>query len=1452
MSVGVANLSAATTTFRVGDVVRADITLETTRTIQFNAVQVAVDFDAAELVPVTDAAGRVAIAPTAQNENRDAVAFHVASGTFGANATILRNTFSVVGTGSASGQARLDAGVELPAGGGTSVPVTLTQGAPQVIASMFLRVRNNPTEGGTNLSISLRDSGADGGRFGLVAMVDTDDGGFNVLGPVVGATLGVSRTTVGARLVVAPPAAGTVRRIGDVVPVRLALDATTTVRNARSIRATIGYSPTVAGLVSATSGANGAPPPFVASGTFTPDLAGGALGTSPTNRSVHAVDASTGTVHVDLDGGPLVILADATDVTVATLYFRALNRGALEMTLGSVQIGDASLDLSAPQSTVGFPVAVSPVTVSTIMDVRGSVGVGVAAVGSPLAQADGSPAPLSFASATTPTFTVTDGRYLDVEVRALAGPSDAQAVASVAIDVDLPPGVTLAPGDNHLIAPGLVADGPSPTDPAVTAMTSGASTTFTVRARVAAGMPAMQVASPVARVRLAIATATFTSTTELLPLAIGTNTSLTQAGSRFASNLHDAAPAGTDGSLDFLPMVTRQKPASFAVPLRLQGRSAADPPVRFAQPVEAFLAVPGAIVPTTRLATTTPPAAVSGTASGTMRYAATSASTPGATGGANATVALPDLDPGTYDLFVKGRSSLGARVARVTLLAGANNGALPGPVALLEGDADRSDAINIGDFAVLATTYATAAATDPAVDTADFNQSGYVDAFDFSLLARNYAVRGPVTLATINPDTALPTHLAIAAASSTTFSISIPSNEVLTRARISVTADTRLGLSCPQAAPAGTTCTPDGASRVTLSVVPVGGASGAAPIPVGAFALGPTSAGSANLTAVLLEATGTDAAGQPTTYRSPSVTATIVVNPDILYALQLVERPATEAMAAGIDATVTFDASATVKVTGGIVAVSYDATRLAIAVPDGWAAPTGTTCTTADGVATFAISAPAGLPTGADFRPVVRLVAKGDAPAGSASIQVRVLELIDGATDPTFLARSLTAAPAAPGDDTRAFSIQVGGGAPSATVTATRTRTAAVRVRAARPVTGIWLSGPDGPVAPGAIVPIELRLAAGTPVDAAQVVLRAGDGYRVVDAKGLPADHDSVISEAGASPLPVVLRRAVDAVSGLVELAFGRQIGQGSSGATGEGRLGTILVRVPEAQGTGSGPALTIVPAGTGAFASVVVGPDGAPVGTSGASVWLEVDASATGVKVIDLDAPGTPVDPIIGPPAPSGAIEAGTGVARMPVTPSLTASGPRPSSLAPSASSPPASGPRASLPASRLITEDRARGTITVSVPGRAAVELRTGLTATEPDAYCPIARHRTYIRLQDVGIAGATFGVEPGGVLAWVTPEQAGCVNWAAIETGGLAFTKETIMQFQLARAAPGALLWVLDGTRQGDLYEVDASGTARYVTAEAFATQRDHFTETWANVIPVSSAQVDGLAVRGAMSR
>ena len=116
----------------------------------------------------------------------------------------------------------------------------------------------------------------------------------------------------------------------------------------------------------------------------------------------------------------------------------------------------------------------------------------------------------------------------------------------------------------------------------------------------------------------------------------------------------------------------------------------------------------------------------------------------------------------------------------------------------------------------------------------------------------------------------------------------------------------------------------------------------------------------------------------------------------------------------------------------------------------------------------------------------------------------------------------------------------------------------------------------------------------------------------------------------------------------------------------------------------------------------------------------------------------------------------------------------------------------------------------------------------------------------------AAERHGVGAGGVLDWVTPDRAGCVDWGAIRRDGLTFTKETIMQFRLAHAAPGALLWVLEGDRQGELYEVDAQGLATHVGAEAFATDQAHYREVWANVIPVSTAQLEDVAARGMVAR
>ena len=345
------------------------------------------------------------------------------------------------------------------------------------------------------------------------------------------------------------------------------------------------------------------------------------------------------------------------------------------------------------------------------------------------------------------------------------------------------------------------------------------------------------------------------------------------------------------------------------------------------------------------------------------------------------------------------------------------------------------------------------------------------------------------------------------------------------------------------------------------------------------------------------------------------------------------------------------------------------------------------------------------------------------------------------------------------------------------------------------------------------VVPVTVSVAPGSrAVDGVQVNLKTAPGVQIVDA---PAG--GTFAPAETNPMPVVLQQAWDAAKGIVSLGLGRAPSTG--GITSPATLGTVYVKVP-AGFTG---------------APVSISRTDGPFTTALASAGLDVTGSlsvtvAGGTLTIDV---GTVVDD-----APMHeVIVNGTGPVRAPVVAPVAG-------IAPSRS--------ANRVVSPSITENVAVGTVLVSVVGGRTVELKTGLATTTPDAFCPVARHKTYIRLEDTGIAGATFGVEAGGVLSWVTPDQAGCVNWNAISEGGLTFTKETIMQFQLAQAVPGALLWVLDGNRNGELYEVDAQGVANYVTADAFAANRDHFTEVWANVIPVSTSQIEGLSARGSVHR
>jgi hypothetical protein len=303
-------------------------------------------------------------------------------------------------------------------------------------------------------------------------------------------------------------------------------------------------------------------------------------------------------------------------------------------------------------------------------------------------------------------------------------------------------------------------------------------------------------------------------------------------------------------------------------------------------------------------------------------------------------------------------------------------------------------------------------------------------------------------------------------------------------------------------------------------------------------------------------------------------------------------------------------------------------------------------------------------------------------------------------------------------------------------------------------------------------------------------------------------------------------------------------------GVVGDGAVGTIFLRVTDA--AASGVALTVLPATRDGFTTGLATAESSVAFTAGSAI-IRVDRAAS---VVTADLP-TRV-------APETGLEITTAPWPMPVAvtgvlPNIAngtgsvSSGPRAVlGTAPVRAMPVgARAPRATANAG--WREDVARGVIVLDLPGRAApVTVATGLATIAPDEWCAGPRYRTYLRLEDVGIAGATFGVGVGGVLDWVTPDRAGCVDWAAIGRDGLTVSKETVMQFRLAGVAPGALLWVVDGDRQGELYEVDAVGTATYVGAEAFAANQAHYREVWGNVIPVGTAQVEDLAGRGMVAR
>ncbi len=102
-------------------------------------------------------------------------------------------------------------------------------------------------------------------------------------------------------------------------------------------------------------------------------------------------------------------------------------------------------------------------------------------------------------------------------------------------------------------------------------------------------------------------------------------------------------------------------------------------------------------------------------------------------------VTLPNLAPGSYDLWIKGSHTL-AQVIPVTVVAGNNDLTL---VAVLrEGDANDNNQVTLPDFSLLASAFGTAEGSPTFNAQADFNGSGTITITDFSLLASSFGTAG--------------------------------------------------------------------------------------------------------------------------------------------------------------------------------------------------------------------------------------------------------------------------------------------------------------------------------------------------------------------------------------------------------------------------------------------------------------------------------------------------------------------------------------------------------------------------------------------------------------------------------------------------------------------------------------------------------------------------------------
>ena len=636
--------------------------------------------------------------------------------------------------------------------------------ATKTVATIYLRPRYNTASQDVTIV-----SGA------IIGIRDNTNMGFRLNVTATAATSPVTVTTTTVNLTMVPTLPSPIR-VGDAIPVALKI-APTDARYVNRIETTIVFDATRFQLVQ--DGTTAYTP--VTNGAAV-SLAGSALTAGGNNASAatntFAIAGSVGTITLNVSGAFLT--EGTTPILVGTFYVRPLKKTASSHPIdfsGTIASRAGEKRSTNVDPGLDFLIAVTPATSANngnelaspaIGPIIGTLGVSLKmrspTVADPTLAADGVG---WISSASNPaTLNVVDDRFLDVLVQVDAANTvgDARNVDDFVIDVAFDNRQLSLGGATTLASASCAGTG---NDRAVVCKPA-TNVTGTVAVTTSSSISTMRLTlqssamlttpAEVARVRFQILSPGDNSAPVALNVADTTILrQKTSASNLFVTDNYANIRPSTNyglGEFDSTPTTTHQKPATLQVSTRLQGRTTTNVASRFVQNfgIELRKAVSdGGTAVTRHLTVTTAPASVrtcSTTCDPAMLFDKFSKK---ASAGPNAEFAvsdqsgavaepLSDLEPGTYDVYLKGRSSVAVLVTGVTFGAGSTK--LITGLVLREGDIDHNDVVDGADFSTFAPAMFTNTGTFGYVGAADFNQSDFIDILDYSLLASNFNTSG--------------------------------------------------------------------------------------------------------------------------------------------------------------------------------------------------------------------------------------------------------------------------------------------------------------------------------------------------------------------------------------------------------------------------------------------------------------------------------------------------------------------------------------------------------------------------------------------------------------------------------------------------------------------------------------------------------------------------------------